>query len=124
MPVYPSAEAKAWAPIFAQEFQQTPAPYLGINIFEVPSQNWEAVLQNVRQQIELVKALGGQSYLWSVRDYGDKKRVLWINRYPEPVKNLKDTIQEFVEGPIWKEFFELIDSFQWFMVSEQPSPEP
>jgi hypothetical protein len=124
MPVFPPAEAKSWGPIFAEEFAQTPAPYFGINIFDVPNQNWEATVKNVRQQIEMVKALGGQSYLWAVRDHGQKKRVLWINRYPQALKDLGNTIGEFVEGPIWKEFFELIDSFQWFMVSEQPSPEP
>ncbi|MBI2876653.1 MAG: hypothetical protein HYY20_07210 [Candidatus Tectomicrobia bacterium] len=101
-----------------------PAPYYGVNIFDVPAHHWEAVCQNVRQQIEAVKMLGGRSHLWSVRDHGPRKRVLWINRYPQQISMAREEIRGFVENPIWTEFCKLIDSFQWFLVTEQPSTEP
>ncbi|MBI2878018.1 MAG: hypothetical protein HYY20_14165 [Candidatus Tectomicrobia bacterium] len=123
MPI-PVAEAKAWGVVFAEEFSNAPTPYLGINIFDVPTQHWEAVLQNVRQQVEIVNQVGGKSHLWSVRDHGPRKRVLWVNRYPSSLKELRNFMTEFVEGPMWKEFCSLIDSYQWFLVTEQPSTEP
>lgn len=124
MPVFPPAEARSWGPIFADEFTNAQAPYLGINIFTVSIQNWEAVCRNVRQQVELVNQLGGKSHLWSVRDHGLQKKVLWINRYPQKIKDLFAVIGDFVNGAIWKEFFELVDSYNWFIVTEQPKAEP
>jgi hypothetical protein len=124
MPVFPASEARSWGPIFAEEFANAPTPYFGINIFDVPAKNWEAVLKNVRQQLEMVKTVGGESYLWTVRDHGAQKRVLWINRYPHAAEELKNMIGQFVEGPLWKEFFNLIDSYDWFIATEQPSTEP
>ncbi|MBI1987776.1 MAG: hypothetical protein HYS70_05465 [Nitrospinae bacterium] len=125
MPI-PAAEAKAWGVVFGEEFSSAPTPYLGINIFDVPIQHWEAVLRNVRQQSEIVKQVGGQSHLWSVRDHGQRKRVLWINRYPHSLRDRmnKNDMMAFCEGPIWKEFCSLIETYQWFLVTEQPSTEP
>lgn len=123
MPI-PTAEGKAWGVVFGEEFANTPAPFFGINIFDVPAQQWEALLNNVRQQAEMVKQLGGRSYLWSVRDHGQRKRVLWINRYPQQLKELKEQMPGFCEGPIWTEFCNLVESYRWFSVTEQPSAEP
>ena len=120
----PIAEAKAWGTIFAEEFTTAPAPYFGVNIFDVPVQHWEAVLSNVRQQLDLAKTLGGESYLWAVRDHGQHKRVLWINRYPQSLKDHRSFIAEFSTSQLWLEFCSLIDSYQWFLVTQQPSVEP
>jgi hypothetical protein len=123
MPI-PVAERKSWGVVFGEEFSNTPAPYFGVNIFDVLTSNWEPVVNNVRQQHEMVKQFGGQSHLWTVRDHGARKRVLWINYYPEQLTGLKEQMPEFCDGPIWTEFCSLIESFQWFCTTEQPSTEP
>ena len=123
MPI-PAAEGKSWGIVFGEEFANTPGPYFGVNIFDVLHVNWEALLKNVRQQHDMVKQFGGRSHLWSVRDHGQRKRVLWINHYPQSLKDYKDQMPEFCDGPIWKDFCNLVESYQWFCTTEQPTTEP
>ena len=123
MPI-PASERKAWAVVSAEQFASTPAPYYGVNIFDVLTVNWEAVLHNVRQQHERVKEVGGRSHLWAVRDDGQRKRVLWINYYPHSLEEYKEMIRQVGEEPMWVEFGNLVESYQWSCTTEQPSAEP
>ncbi len=123
MPI-PASERKVWAVVFAEQLASTPAPYFGVNIFDVLAVNWEPLLHNVRQQHEQVKQVGGRSHLWAVRDDGQQKRVLWINHYPHSLIAHKDMLLKVGEDPIWVEFGNLVESYQWFCTTEQPSAEP
>ena len=124
MPI-PASEGRVWPAVFAEQFFSTPAPYFGTNIFDVLTVNWEAVLTNVRQQYEGVKGVGGRSHLLAVRDDGQRKRVLWINYFPDGIQADKETILS-MGGDMsnWMEFCNLIESYQWFCTTEQPSAEP
>ena len=95
-----------------------------MNIFDVLTVNWGPLLHNVRQQHERVKEAGGRSHLWAVRDDGQRKRVLWINYYPHSLEEYKEMIRQVGEDPIWIEFGNLVESYQWFCTTEQPSAEP
>ena len=118
MPI-PVSDRKAWAVVFAEQFTSTPPPYFGTNIFDVLTVNWEPVLKNVRQQHEGLKQYGGGSHLFAVRDDGQRKRVLWINRFPNGITMDKDAILQFGESPVWVEFCSLVESYQWFCTTEQ-----
>jgi len=113
MPI-PASERKAWAVVSAEQFASTPAPYYGVNIFDVLTVNWEAVLHNVRQQHERVKEVGGRSHLWAVRDDGQRKRVLWINYYPHSLEEYKEMIRQVGEEPLFVELGNLAECDQWF----------
>ena len=123
MPI-PVSERNGWAVVFAEQFASTPAPYYGVNIFDVLTVNWEPLLECVRQQYEGFKEFGGRSHLWAVRDDGQRKRVLWINYFPHSVKEHTEMIRGVGEDPRWVEFCNLVESYQWFCTTEQPSAEP
>ena len=46
----PESEIKAWLTIFGEELVSTPSPFYGINLYDVPVENWEKFKANLREQ--------------------------------------------------------------------------
>ena len=125
----PALEAKVLALRFAEEFRDAQAPYYGINIVEVNEDNWEAFIEVTKAAHDGVRTfLGGHSHLWTVRDYGHRKRVLWVNYYPENVGHLQT--KEVFDHPnmieYWQKHTSLVEKWDWYISSVEPSepPEP
>ena len=117
----PESEIKAWNTIFGEEFRDTPTPYYGINLYDVPVENWEKFRANIREQHVYLKLLSGRSHLWAVRDHGSFKRVVWINYYPEGAKPSRPGAMEILveEGvPTVDDSCRLITSYHWFAATE------
>ena len=127
----PESEIKAWLTIFGDELVNTAPPFYGINLYDVPVENWEKFKANLREQYEYVKMISGRSHLWAVRDHGSFKRVIWINYYPEGAKPIQpgledDEVREGLrkqkiedEGPACvAEGHRLITRYQWFTATE------
>jgi len=123
----PAYEAMLLGYKFAEEFRDTPAPYYGVNIIDVNEENWDAFIEQVKiTHRGVTEGLGGRSHLWSVRDYGARKRVLWINYYPKNVGELnahhvwkQPDIYEY-----WTHTCSLVERWEWFCTSENPSETP
>lgn len=112
---------------FVAEFRDATAPYYGINTIEVNEENWDAFLEMtplIHQST--VDSLGGQSFHWSVRDYGNRKRVLWIFYYPENISDRQT--YEIYQTPevreFWMTYCRLTESYDWFVQSEVPEGAP
>ncbi len=121
----PESEIKAWIMIFGEELTNTPPPIYGINLYDVPVENWEKFKANLREQYEYVKMISGRSHLRAVRDHGSFKRVIWINYYPEGVKpsrpGLEEKLVETMEkegNPTFAEGCRLITRYHWFAATE------
>ena len=127
----PESEIKAWLTIFGEELVSTPSPFYGINLYDVPVENWEKFKANLREQYEYVKMISGRSHLWAVRDHGSFKRVIWINYYPEGAKPIQPGLEDDAfrerarelkieeEGPACvAEGHRLITRYQWFTATE------
>ena len=117
----PESEIKAWLTIFGGEFVGTSPPFYGINLYDVPVENWEKFKTNLREQYEYVKMISGRSHLWAVRDHGSFKRVIWINYYPEGAKPIGPGVVEKLEeegNPCFAEGCRLITWYQWFTATE------
>jgi len=123
----PAVEAKVIMYRFAEEFRDTPAPYYGVNIIDVNEENWDPFIEQIRITHAGVRdGLGGRSHLWTVRDFGATKRVLWVNYYPENVGELnshdvwaRPELQEY-----WIHLCSLVERWEWFCTSENPSEAP
>jgi hypothetical protein len=126
MPI-PESECRAWPGLFAHEFAATPAPYYGVNIYDVNEENWDAFLEDVRRtHARIGENLGGRSHLWTVRDHGRRKRALWVNYFPKSIASIVTT--EFVTSPeyveSWLNTCSLLEGYQWFCTPEGPSATP
>ena len=120
----PALEADVLALRFSKEFMDTPAPYYGVNIIEVNNENWHAFVEETKKADESIKTnLGGHCHLWTVRDHGDRKKVLYVNYYPENVGHLNT--QEIFQMPevrdFWLGWCALVERWEWFVTSEEPS---
>ena len=108
-----------------EEFNNAKAPYYGVNIIEVNNDNWDAFVERTKIIHQgVTDHYGGRSHLWTERDYGDRKLVLWINYYPESVGQF--FTNEIYTGPArswWYNYSSLVERWDWFIVNEDASSE-
>lgn len=121
----PDHEMATWGMTIQMELGQTPAPYFGTNILDVKPENWDALVENARVQTEAAEKLGGRLHLWSVRDHGDLKRVVWINYYPTVAVADEDFMASDPRfATMWQEFCKLVENYRWICTTEQPGLQP
>lgn len=121
----PKSEIDSWSAIQNLEFMTTPAPYYGVNIYDVRTENWEALIDNQKRVKTITMKLPGyKPYYWAVRDYGEFRRVIWINYYektPDPDDPGVAELAEIFANDLMPEFCQLIEKYRWFITSETPS---
>lgn len=123
----PAIETEILFRRFAEGFKNAKAPYYGVNIIDVNRENWDAFIEGTKAVHKGVReVLGGRSHFWAVRDFGDRKRVVWINYYPECVaeKNSYEAHHEPERLDLFLEYCKLIERYEWFITSEDPSETP
>lgn len=121
MPI-PESEQKAWGLFFNEEFTNTQAPYFGVNIIDVNVEKWDAFVSNVKAQREGLKQIGVTTHVWAVRDHGARRRALWVNYFRKPLPELvTPEFLEAIEGA-GNGFWDLVEHYQWFCVSEETAP--
>ncbi|HRF06137.1 hypothetical protein [Accumulibacter sp.] len=110
---------------FRTEFTKSTIPLFSINVVDVLSANYEKAVDNIEhQQAVMALMMNGMykdTFHFTVQDYGNIKRILWINYFDYPYFNdlyaLADSQGEGgADGWInlWKEFGELTEGYLWW----------
>ena len=100
-------------------------PFYGINVADVRREHYDAIYANIEQQAQGAAALfGARLHLFSVTDYGDIRRVLFIFYFA----TMPDSLSEFIPGlaagefpdiwtgsELWEEFTRLAEGYTWWL---------
>lgn len=106
---------------FVAEFNSAEAPYFGVNIVEVNAENWDKFVAMTPEIFESTESsLGGKLSHYSVRDYGNRKRVLFIFYYAKSIGDIQSydgyAIPEV--RAFWNKYCSYIETYEWFLQSE------
>lgn len=117
-----SYEADALVARFPEELSSTPAPFFGVNIYDVNEANLAEFQRCSRPILErIIQVPGCSIFFRGMSDYGSRKRVIAIARYDEPVdgeeyRRLFNDDPEFAQ--IWGAFCETVEAYEWFTTRE------
>lgn len=110
---------------FRTEFTKSTTPLFSINVVDVLSENYEKAVDNIEHQQAVMALMMNEMYKdtfhFTVQDYGNIKRILWINYFDYPYFNdlyaLADSRGEGGSDGwvnLWKEFGELTEGYLWW----------
>ncbi len=110
---------------FRTEFVKSTIPLFSINVVDVLSENYEKAVDNIEHQQAVMALMMNEMYKdtfhFTVQDYGNIKRILWINYFDYPYFNdlyaLADSRGEGGSDGwinLWKEFGELAEGYLWW----------
>jgi len=110
---------------FEEELPKAKLPFASINVIDVSSKNYEKIVDNIEHQQSVMAMMMSNRYQntfhFSVQDYGETKRILWINDFDKAYFN-----KLYAEGVprgseerkpwdnLWKEFATLADGYLWW----------
>lgn len=124
-------DARRFLVSYTEELANTPKPFFGTNIMDMPIEKLPEFEERLREFGEegfpIVDCLGCVPYHRSIRDYGNGRiRMLGMWYYEnafdvEEYKRLTDDNPQFHKNLL--ALFDLLDDYQWFTTSEIPEPE-
>ncbi len=138
-----SPDAPDWGGRFRREMPSVESPYYGVNVADVRREHYDAVFQNIEQQVQGAELLfGGRLHFFSATDYGDIRRVIFIiyfEHFPDTatvIETLRagglDVPDDATKFPdiwtgfdLWTEFTRLAEGYTWWIapaMSESESP--
>ena len=116
-------------------------PYYGVNVADVRREHYDAIFQNIEQQVQGADLLlGGRLHLFSATDYGELRRVIFIlyfETFPD-AETVRDTLgglgldqaDDATEFPdiwtgsgLWTEFTRLAEGYTWWVMPALPANE-
>ena len=116
-------------------------PYYGVNVADVRRENYDALFQNVQQQVQGAELLlGGRLHLFSATDYGELRRVIFIlyfETFPD-AETLRGTLtglgldltedadvfpDMWTGSDVWTEFVRLAEGYTWWVMPALPANE-
>ena len=129
-----STEAPRWGPRFAQEMPSLEPPYYGVNLVDVRREHYDAISRNIELQVQGAELFGGRLHLYSVTDYGEIRRVIFIiyfETFPDALAGLvPDQADEAAGFPdiwtgsdLWSEFARLAEGYTWWVTPALPANE-
>ncbi len=117
------------------------SPYFGVNVADVRRENYDAMFENIQQQVQGAELLlGGRLHLFSATDYGELRRVIFIfsfETFPD-AETLRDTLSglgadlpgdanEFPDiwtgSELWTDFVRLAEGYTWWVMPALPTTE-
>ena len=110
---------------FEEELPKTKLPFVSINVIDVPSENYEKIVNNIEHQQSVMALMMSNryqdTYHFSVQDYGSIKRILWINDFDKPYFNdlyaqaaPRGSKEREPWDNLWKEFGKLANGYLWW----------
>ena len=136
-----SPEAPHWGERFLREMPTLEPPYYGVNVADVRRENYDAIFQNIEQQVQGAELLlGGRLHFFSATDYEEVRRVMFIiyfATFPDTetvletlrgagVAQADDTTgfpDLWTESDLWKEFTRLAEGYTWWITPALPANE-
>ena len=110
-------------------------PFYGVNLADVRREHYDALFANIRLQVQgAADLLGGRLHFYSVTDYGEIRRVIFIiyfETFPDSLAGLvPDQANEATRFPdiwtgsdIWSEFARLAQGYTWWVTPALPAGE-
>ncbi|GEM_PF-2123422 len=110
---------------FKKEFPNTKIPLLSINVIDVKNENYEKVLNNIEHQQAVMAMFMSDRYEktfhFTVQNYGEIKRIFWINDFDYPYFNelyaqaeLKGKESRKGWDNLWNELGDLVEGYLWW----------
>ena len=130
-----SPEAPRWGERFAREMPALEPPYYGVNLVDVRREHYDAIFRNIELQVQgAAELFGGQLHFYSVTDYGEIRRVIFViyfETFPDSVAGLvADQANAGTEFPdiwsgsdLWSEFARLAEGYTWWVTAALPANE-
>ncbi|MYD70697.1 MAG: hypothetical protein F4W89_08135 [Acidobacteria bacterium] len=110
-------------------------PYYGVNLVDVRREHYDAIFQNIELQVQgAAQLFGGRLHFYSVTDYGEIRRVIFIiyfETFPDSLAGLVPDQDNDVTGfpdiwsgsELWSEFARLAEGYTWWVTPALPANE-
>ena len=130
-----SPEAPPWGERFAQEMPSLAPPYYGVNVVDVDRKHYDLIFRNIELQVQgAAQLLGGRLHFFSVTDYGEIRRVMFIIYFETFPDSLPGLVPEQAGGvsqfpdiwtgsDLWTEFTRLAEGYTWWVTPALPASE-
>ena len=137
-----SPDAPDWGSRFREEMPSVASPYYGVNIVDVRRENYDAIVQNIRGQVQGAEfPMGGRLHFFSATEYGEVRRIIFIiyfESFPSAeslLTNLRATgvdipasVSDFPDiwtgTEVWTQFTRLAEGYTWWIAPMSALPEP
>jgi len=128
-------DAPRWGERFTQEMPSLDPPYYGVNLVDVRREHYDAIRQNIELQAQgAAQLFGGRLHFYSVTDYGEIRRVIFIiyfETFPDSLAGLiPDQANDVAQFPdiwsgsdLWSEFTRLAEGYTWWITPALPANE-
>ena len=130
-----SPDAPRWGERFAREFSSMEPPFYGVNLVDVRREHYDAIFRNIETQVQgAAQLFGGRLHFYSVTDYGEIRRavfIIYFETFPDSLPGLvPDQANDGTGFPdiwtgsdLWTEFERLAEGYTWWVTPALPANE-
>lgn len=106
-------------------------PFYGVNLVDVRREHYDAIFRNIETQVQgAAQLFGGRLHFYSVTDYGEIRRavfIIYFENFPDSLPGLvPDQANDGTGFPdiwtgsdLWTEFERLAEGYTWWVT---PAP--